>query len=143
MLKRILFGCLVAALSANMGHALDHPTTSKIVIPVGPTSPADAKQMFTSYCAPCHGVDGRGHGPAASALRVPPTDLSNLTAKNGGKFPDVSLMAVLHLGVDHATHGGTQMPAWGRIFTQMDHTEMARDQRMTNLVEYLRTLQVR
>ena len=37
------------------------------MIPVKKTTPTDGKQMYTSYCAPCHGVDGKGHGPAAAA----------------------------------------------------------------------------
>jgi mono/diheme cytochrome c family protein len=141
MLKRIFMTCLVAAFAVNLGHALDN-RTSKIIIPVGKTSPADGKQMFTSYCAPCHGVDGRGHGPAASALRVPPTDLSNLTTANGGKFPVSPLLSVLRFGVDHPAHGSAEMPVWGPIFAKMNQVAVVeREQRTTNLIEYLRTLQ--
>ena len=143
MLKRLLFPFLFATLAITMGHALDHPS-SKVVIPVGRTSPADGKQMFTSYCAPCHGADGRGNGYAASALRVVPTDLSNLTMVNKGKFPDSHLVSVLRFGADGSKHGTAQMPEWGPIFASMNRVNpMDREQRMSNLVEYVRTLQVR
>ena len=139
MLKRLLFASLFAALAVTMSHALDHQ--AKIVIPIGSTSPADGKQMYTSYCAPCHGVDGRGHGTASSALKVPATDLSKLAAANGGKFPVTHLVAVLRYGLDHKSEG---MPAWNQIFTRMTHANsMMSDQRTSNLVEYLRTLQAK
>ena len=48
------------------------------------TSPISGKEMFTEYCAPCHGTDGKGTGPAAAAMKAPPTDLTQL-AKKGGK----------------------------------------------------------
>jgi hypothetical protein len=141
MLKRFLLTCLFAALAVTMGHALDHPA-SKIVIPVGQTSPADGKQMFNSYCAPCHGVDGRGHGAMASALKVPPTDLSKLAAVNGGKFPVSHLQSVLRFGVDHPAQGTAEMPAWVPIFARMNHvSSIDPEQRTTNLIHYLHTLQ--
>ena len=139
MLKRLLFASLFAALTVTMGHAFDHQ--AKIIIPIGPTSPADGKQMYNSYCAPCHGVDGRGHGSASSALKVPATDLSNLAAVNGGKFPVNHLVAVLRYGLDHKS---VEMPSWNQIFIHMNHANsMINDQRTSNLVEYLRTLQVK
>lgn len=143
MLKKFLYACAFAALAINIGHALDH-STSKIIIPVGRTSPADGKQMFTNYCAPCHGVDGRGNGPAASALKTSPTDLAVLASTNGGKFPVDHLVSVLRFGVEHPAHGSTVMPVWGPIFARMNQVSaIEREQRTTNLVEYVRTLQAR
>jgi len=37
----------------------------------------DAKAIYTSTCAPCHGVKGRGDGPAAVALDPKPADHSS------------------------------------------------------------------
>ena len=48
------------------------------------TSPISGKEMFTEYCAPCHGTDAKGTGPAASAMKAPPTDLTQLAKKQGG-----------------------------------------------------------
>ena len=141
MLKRFFFTCLFAALALTICHALDHPS-SKIVIPVGQTSPADGKQMFNSYCAPCHGVDGRGQGRVASALKVPPTDLSKLAAANGGKFPVAHLLSVLRFGVDHPAQGTVEMPVWVPIFASMNRASTVdREQRASNLIDYLHTLQ--
>jgi mono/diheme cytochrome c family protein len=143
MLKKFLFTCAFAALAVNIGHALDH-STSKIIIPVGRTSPADGKQMFSNYCAPCHGVDGRGNGPVASALKAPPTDLAALARTNGGKFPVTHLVSVLRFGIEHPSHGSNEMPVWGPILARMNQvSEVEREQRTTNLVEYVRTLQAK
>ncbi len=32
--------------------------------------------LYRLYCATCHGRDGKGNGPAAAALKVPPPDLT-------------------------------------------------------------------
>ena len=142
MLNRILLTCIFAALTVNVGQALDH-STSKIVIPVGKTSAADGKQMFTNYCAPCHGTDGRGHGSASGALKVSPTDLSTLTSTNNGKFPVTHLLSVLRFGLDHPSANG-QMPVWGKVFAHMEPlSEVSVQQRTTNVIEYVRGLQVR
>src|ERR1700681_4577276 len=37
----------------------------------------DAKKLYTSYCAPCHGEKGKGDGPAAAALNPKPADHSS------------------------------------------------------------------
>ncbi len=67
MLKHLLLTALAAAFAVSMGYA--DQSNRKVTIPVTKTSPTSGRQMFSSYCAPCHGVDGRGHGPAATALK--------------------------------------------------------------------------
>ena len=37
----------------------------------------DAKPLYVSMCAPCHGEKGRGDGPAAAALNPKPADHSS------------------------------------------------------------------
>ncbi len=140
MLKRLIFTALAAALVVNVGHALDNPT-SKVVIPIHRTNPTDGKQMFTSYCAPCHGVDGRGHGPAAAALKSNVTDLTGLAKAHNGKFPDTHVAAILRFG-DEGTGHRSVMPAWGTIFANMNSlSSMEQDQRASNVVRYIESLQ--
>lgn len=59
------------------------PTQAKVIkhVSVKPTSAASGQEMFTSYCAVCHGTDGKGSGPAASALKVSPSDLTTLAKR--------------------------------------------------------------
>lgn len=40
--------------------------------------PLDGPKIFRSYCAACHGVDGKGRGPVASALKHAPPDLTSI-----------------------------------------------------------------
>ena len=70
-----VFTCTVAAqekTQAPPAKVIQH-------VPVKAVSPASGKEMYMSYCAVCHGTDGKGGGPAASALKVPPTDLTLLS----------------------------------------------------------------
>jgi mono/diheme cytochrome c family protein len=52
--------------------------------PGKPSSTERGKQTFLEYCAACHGVSAKGDGPAASALKIPPEDLTTLAAHNKG-----------------------------------------------------------
>ena len=75
--------------------------------------------MFTQYCAPCHGLDGKGNGPAASAMKSQPTDLTQLARKHDGKFPANSVASALKFGSGSAgAHGSADMPVWGPLFNR-------------------------
>ena len=142
MLKRLLFIAMAATFALAMGYA--DQSKGKLIIPVHKTDPTDGKQMYTSYCAPCHGVDGRGHGPAASALRVQPTDLTGLAKMNHGKFPDTHIVAVVRFGTEVRAHGSAEMPVWGPILSKMNTVNpQEKDLRTSNLSRYLETIQVK
>jgi len=102
------------------------------------TNSADGSQMFTSYCAPCHGRQGKGDGPAAAALNPKPADLSQFTKRHGGgAFPAKDFEDKLNGMALSAAHGSTYMPVWGPIFRQMGNDQM----RVYNLKKYVETLQ--
>jgi mono/diheme cytochrome c family protein len=125
-----------------MGYADQSKT--KLIIPVDKTNPTDGKQMYTSYCAPCHGVDGRGHGPAATALKTQPVDLTTVAKANHGKFPDSHILSVLQFGSEIPAHGSVEMPVWGPILGKMNHVNSQdKDLRMSNLTRYLENIQVK
>ncbi|MEI9976170.1 MAG: c-type cytochrome [Ignavibacteriota bacterium] len=71
------------------------------------------KVLYGQYCAVCHGVDGRGAGPAASALKQRPTDLTQMTRQNKGAFPEQQFMKMMNGEVSTAAHGTGDMPVWG------------------------------
>ncbi len=111
--------------------------------PIGMTSPASGSEMFNSYCAPCHGKDATGNGPAATALKDPPANLTQLAKKNGGKFPADHVASVLRSGVAGA-HGSTDMPVWGPLFSRVSSKDDAIVQmRIANLIHYLESLQIK
>jgi mono/diheme cytochrome c family protein len=53
----------------------------------GAQQPDIGKTEYQSGCAACHGVDGKGAGPVADALKTKPTDLTMIAKKNNGVFP--------------------------------------------------------
>ncbi|HVP00771.1 MAG TPA: c-type cytochrome [Bryobacteraceae bacterium] len=108
-----------------------------------PPSPASGKDMFRAYCAPCHGRDAKGNGPAASAFRTPPSDLTALAQKHGGRFPGAEVAKELS-SVYQAPHGSIDMPVWGPIFTEISpKSDAVGALRVTNIVRYIETLQAK
>jgi mono/diheme cytochrome c family protein len=140
MLKSLLVAAVAATLAASLSFA--DQSQSKVVIPVNKTAPNNAKAMYAEYCAPCHGADGKGGGPVASSLKARPTDLTELTKNNNGKFPDTHIVAILQFGADVPSHGSATMPVWGPILGTMNKTNIQDKQlRISNLTRYLRTIQ--
>ena len=70
-------------------------------------------------CASCYGVDGKGWGPVGPALKTVPTNLTLLSAKNGGAFPVARVAAEIQGGAMTPAHGGKDMPVWGPVFMAM------------------------
>ena len=111
-------------------------------LPKETPSAAHGKQTYREYCAACHGSDGRGMGPAASALKTPPADPSTLAKRHGGKFPYDYVADIVRFGKPIVAHGSNDMPVWGPIFAVRDNfNEAAVRQRIKNLCEFLATLQ--
>lgn len=100
-------------------------------------------EMFREHCAVCHGIDGKGRGPAASAFRIRPADLTALARKNGGKFPGAEISKELK-SVDQAPHGSHDMPIWRAFFSELSpKSDAVVALRITNLVKYIESLQVK
>jgi mono/diheme cytochrome c family protein len=111
-------------------------------VPIKETSPASGAEMYKTYCAVCHGVDGKGNGPAAEALKVPPTDLTTLATKNGGKYPAMKVSAILRGESPLAAHGTKDMPIWGNLFWSLSGGhESEVQQRISNLNRYMESIQ--
>lgn len=60
---------------------------------LGPVAQMQGASDFNELCAPCHGRDGKGHGPLAEGLDRAPADLTGLSARNGGEFPMAHVMS--------------------------------------------------
>jgi len=129
-----------ASTVAQEGSAKTEPIVKHV--PITNTSPTSGKDMFESYCAVCHGKDARGGGPGASALKVPPADLTMLAKKEEGTYPSAHVASVLRGQADLAPHGSKDMPMWGPLFSSISHSHDAEvQQRIANLVAYIETLQ--
>jgi mono/diheme cytochrome c family protein len=147
MLKSLSMITVAGVLAISSGYistGYADQNNAKIVIAVQKTAPVSGKQMFTSYCAPCHGADGRGNGPVASELKEKPADLTAIARNNGGKFPSSHIATVLDYGMEIPAHGSSQMPVWGPVLGRMDkqHPDQ-RLLRISNLSQYLRSIQTK
>lgn len=97
--------------------------------------------LFAAYCASCHGLDARGHGPASASLKAKVPDLTALTKNSKGEFPADRVRKAI-MGDDlPASHGSRLMPVWGPIFHQIEWDVDRGNVRLENLVEYLESIQ--
>ena len=108
-----------------------------------PTATLNGVDLFKEYCAVCHGNDAKGDGPAADALKKKPADLTQLTRKNGGTFPELHVMNFIKGQDVVAAHGSRDMPIWGSIFSQMSSNQDLVQVRTYALVKYLEELQAK
>jgi len=134
MRMMLLIACLGALLQAQ-DKAIKK-------VPITPTQASSGQQMFNTYCAVCHGTDGRGDGPAASALKEAPSDLTLLAEKNGGKFPENRVVIKIR-AVDSPAHGSKEMPIWGTLLSSISSSSGEVQLRTSNLVKYIETLQAK
>jgi mono/diheme cytochrome c family protein len=147
-IKRMIWS--IATMSLFMGLAVtqDQPQNQSGTVlkhvAVTATSPASGKEMYTAYCATCHGTYGKGNGPAASALKVPPADLTTLSSSNGGKFPSLKVAGAIRGDATISAHGSKEMPVWGTLFRNMSQGhESEVQQRIANLTKYVESLQAK
>jgi mono/diheme cytochrome c family protein len=139
-----LLGTLVMATSICLAQTTTEQKPVVKQTPIKQTSPASGKDMYNQYCAPCHGMNGKGSGPAAPAMKAAVPDLTQLAKKHDGKYPASSVASVLKFGSGPASHGSAEMPVWGPLFQSLDkYHETVVQQRISNLVGYIETLQAK
>ena len=68
-------------------------------------------------CVSCHGVDGKGDGPAAVRLSTKPADLTKIAARRDGMWPALEVMEILS-GYSRNTLPREDMPV---IVDILDH----------------------
>jgi mono/diheme cytochrome c family protein len=90
--------------------------------PLGAEGAADGEEVFKTNCAPCHGAQGHGDGPAGAALDPQPKNLADLQANAGDDY----LFWRISTGKP-----GTSMVAWKGILT---------DEQIWQTVSFIRTL---
>lgn len=135
---------LLTGAVAAQDKPADQPKTVIQHVPITSTSPTSGKEMFTAYCAVCHGTDGKGNGPAASALKTPPADLTQLSKNNGDKYPAMKVTSAIRGTADLPAHGSKEMPVWGELFWSMSRGHEGQvQQRVSNLTKYIETLQAK
>jgi mono/diheme cytochrome c family protein len=98
------------------------------------TSDLSAEKMYIINCASCHGIDGKGSGPAAVGLKKAAPDLTQISKRNNGQFPAAHVTRTIVGYESEAVHGSHDMPIWGVYF---------RPAELVALTEYIRSFQQR
>jgi mono/diheme cytochrome c family protein len=139
-LNVILLG-MVFVMASGTFHAQAHSAQKPVVRRPNTIS---GKETFVKFCAVCHGEDGKGNGPAAAALKPPPTDLTTLSKTSQGKYPAGFVSAVLKFGRNLAAHGSEDMPVWGSRFRMLDPMRDPTGQRhVDDVVAYIESIQTK
>ena len=139
-LKAILLGATVVT-----GLGIVHGQGKKEQKPaMRQPSAASGRETFLKYCASCHGEDGKGNGPAAIALKPPPSDLTTLSKRHEGKYPAGYVSALVKFGRNLAAHGSLDMPVWGSRFKELDPVrDPTGQQHIDDVVAYIGSLQAK
>ena len=111
--------------------------------------PASAEQTYSGsgdyqvYCSSCHGTTAKGDGVLAKSLPKRPADLTHLTTRNKGQFPDERVARTIDGHEPLTAHGNSDMPAWGDVFAKSQDSQgaAAAKLRIAALVDYLQSLQ--
>ena len=122
---RIAVTMAAAAFAATTLAAQGNPEAAKVKNPVAatPESIAAGKQLYTRYCAVCHGTSGRGG--SGSDISAPAPDLTDAEWKHGST--DGEIFDVIKNGVPPELN----MEPWG---------DRIKDADIWNLVNYVRSL---
>jgi hypothetical protein len=106
------------------------------IFPINPlpmTSASSGEEMYSVYCASCHGREARG-GSAP--------DLTTLAKRNKGTFPTVLVKETIRGEARVDAHGPKDMPAWGVVFRYVGSgSRLEIDVRINNLTEYIKSVQ--
>jgi mono/diheme cytochrome c family protein len=134
-----LTACVLTAAFSRLDAQTPPPKVVKK--PATAISSVAGADTFREYCAVCHGIGGRGNGPAASALKVLPPDLTMLQKRSENKFPEDQIRAMLLGQRALPSHGTADMPIWGPIFRDLEDKQVT-TMRIGNLLKYIRAFQV-
>lgn len=115
---------------------------------VAPASAQESEQVgkdeFNRHCASCHGLDGKGAGWVAKMMTTQPTDLTQLSKANEGRFPFFKIQGIIDGREAIVAHGKREMPVWGDRFSEQisgPTTATTVRGRILELLVYLNSIQ--
>jgi cytochrome c len=102
-------------------------------------------KLFERFCASCHGDTGRGDGAVAASFRIETPDLTRLTQRHGGVYPDEQVRRIIAGRKPIGAHGTRIMPVWGFEFDFQNQGRPDPAQRTEEMVrrlaDHVRSLQ--
>jgi copper transport protein len=124
-LLALLIGLFTAALGTMILRAQGNPEAAKLTNPVAaaPDSIAAGKQVYTRYCAVCHGITAEGG--SGSDISPPAPDLTDKEWKHGST--DGEIFSSIKNGVAPEFN----MAAWG---------DQLKDEEIWHVVNYVKSL---
>jgi mono/diheme cytochrome c family protein len=103
------------------------------------------QELYSRFCASCHGISGRGDGPVAKSIRVEVPDLTLVTRRAGGKYPRERIAQIIDGRHIIGAHGTRTMPVWGEDLSRLEignpNAERASRVVIEKLADYLGLLQ--
>jgi mono/diheme cytochrome c family protein len=95
-----------------------------LATPAGGVSLAAGRDIYTSVCWVCHGLEGKGDGPAAASLTVKPRNFTASTFSVTGREEEV--YRTISEGAAKSLHGSESMISWkGSLAPQQIRDVMA------------------
>ncbi|WP_099826721.1 c-type cytochrome [Oceaniglobus indicus] len=99
-------------------YALLLPFVAAAVVAACTPPPVEVgRGLYNDVCAACHGATGKGDGRLAGDLGQRPPDLTMLTARNGGVFPQAAVMGVID-GYHRRDDPHGEMPVFGDLLAE-------------------------
>jgi copper transport protein len=114
---------IVGGVAAGVSGATGDRGVGTSRVPVTAASIALGRQVYVQHCASCHGLSGRGDGPAGVVLRPRPADFRVHLATD---HTDSQLYSWVRKGVE-----GTAMPAFEHILSEDE---------IWHVINFIRTL---
>lgn len=124
-----------------LAHAPEGGKPVVVKTSIKPTPAWSGETMFKAYCASCHGTDAKGNGPAAQAMKSAVPDLTAISKRYGGKFPELKVVTAIKGDPNIIAHGSKDMPVWGTLLCSGATTDGEDSLRARNLTRYIQNLQ--
>jgi mono/diheme cytochrome c family protein len=137
---------LLAMLTAVCVVSTMAPAFSAVIADEDRDQKARGDTLYRLHCASCHGKTGRGDGPVADVLRIPPPDLTRLAADHDGEFPHDEVFAAIDGRNKIVGHGSRDMPVWGWSFQERDRDLASKgvvEQRIRDIIAFIESIQRR
>jgi mono/diheme cytochrome c family protein len=134
--------CGVVALTVVIHHGAhgQEPPPAGAPAETAADAAPSGSELYLRHCAICHGIDGRGHGPLTEAMKIVPADLTRVTVRSGGTFPDAKVSDVIRNGGGVLGHGSMAMLPWGIYFSERRNPAVGKA-RIKALVAYIKSIQ--
>jgi len=105
-------------------------------------------QLYQRFCSGCHGVQAHGDGKVSKSLGVIVPDLTLLTARYKGDFPQERIAKIIDGRIMIGKHNKEDrtMPLWGEELLRSEQgdpeAERATADLIHKIVDYLESIQV-